>query len=773
VIGSTAVSIGVLLATFMGGTCVGSLLLPRAISSPRLGPRLEKIRPLRVFAVIEAGIGVLGIAVLYLMPAVGGLYTAWTGYGLRGFLLRGALAAVCLLLPTLLMGATLPALARQVETGPTAASWLGFLYGANIAGAVFGCLFSGFYLLRVYDVATATYAAAGINAAGAGLAFLIAAGRSKPWFAAAAAREQILEPAEGRLPLVYVAIALSGLCALAAEAVWTRTLGLLLGASVYTFSIILAVFLTGLGIGSAIGSLLVRTLARPRLALAWCQLLAAPAIAWTAYNLGASLPYWPVNPSIASGVWFNFQLDLARAFWALLPPALLWGASFPLALAAAAPRTRDSGRLMGRIYAADTLGAIVGALGASLLLIPWIGSKGAQQSLIAISAIAGLMLLASAKPRWTGLVLGMAALLLCGVLIRDVPPVSKLLVAYGRYAATWAGKADVVYAREGINSSVAVSRFPNDVLTFHVAGKIQASNVPRDMRLQRMLGHLTTLTVKHPRSVLVIGCGAGITAGAVAIDPRVERVTIAEIEPLVPQAAAAYFSAANFDVLHSPKVRVRIDDGRHYVLTSRERFDGITVDPLDPWVKGAANLYTEEFLETMKQHLNPGGSVTMYIQLFETNLAAVKSAVATFFKVFPNGTVWGNPYEGQGHDMVLLGQVEPLRIDLDAMEQRFGYRDPSNRIPQSLAEVGMNSPEDLFATYAGRAADLKHWVKGAAINRDRNLRMEYLAGAGLNLDDAAAIYAGMLKYRRFPEDIFSGSEGRVESLRLAIQRNGS
>jgi len=285
-----------------------------------------------------------------------------------------------------------------------------------------------------------------------------------------------------------------------------------------------------------------------------------------------------------------------------------------------------------------------------------------------------------------------------------------------------------------------------------------------------MLGHLTTLTAANPRSVLVIGCGAGVTAGAVSIDPKVQRVTIVEIEPIVPQAASKYFSEPNFDVLHSPKVQLRIDDGRHYLLTTKEKFDGITVDPLDPWVKGAANLYTKEFLEAMKQHLNPGGTVTMYIQLFETDTDAVKSSVATFFEVFPNGTIWGNPYQGQGHDMVLLGQAEPLRIDLDQMEQRVGYRDASSKMPQSLADVGMNSPVDLFATYAGRAPDLKPWLIGAAINRDRNLRMQYLAGLGLNLDDSAAIYAGMLAHRRFPEDVFTSTEGRVDSLREAIRR---
>ena len=156
----------------------------------------------------------------------------------------------------------------------------------------------------------------------------------------------------------------------------------------------------------------------------------------------------------------------------------------------------------------------------------------------------------------------------------------------------------------------------------------------------------------------------------------------------------------------------------------------------------------------------------MYIQLFETNTEAVKSAVATFFEVFPSGTIWGNTYEGKGHDMVLLGQIEPLRIDLDAIEERLGS---AGKVAQSLQEIGMNSAVDLFATYAGRRSDLSNWLRDAAINRDRNLRMQYLAGAGLNLDDSAAIYSGMLAHRRFPEDLFISSKGRVNLLRDAIE----
>jgi spermidine synthase len=246
-IGSSAVSLAVLLATFMGGTCLGSLLFPRLVPPRR--------HPLKVYATIEAGIAILGIFVLVLMPLVGRIYIASTGYGLSGFLLRGIAAAACLLLPTMLMGATLPALSRLVQATTAGVSWLGFFYGANIAGAVFGCLFSAFYLLRQYDAAVATVAAAGINLAVTATALVLAAitvekdrGDVATVVAVAGGgTRQSLPNAT-----VYIAMALSGFCALAGEVIWTRLLGLLLGASVYTLAIILAAFLAGLGIGSNI-----------------------------------------------------------------------------------------------------------------------------------------------------------------------------------------------------------------------------------------------------------------------------------------------------------------------------------------------------------------------------------------------------------------------------------------------------------------------------------------------------------------------------------------
>jgi spermidine synthase len=766
VIGSSAVSLGLLLGTFMGGMCLGSFLLWRVVS--------VREHPLRVYAFLELGIGAIGVGVLLGMPLVAGVYTAWAGSGFASLLLRGLVAAACLLPPTLMMGATLPAIARWVETTPEGVSWLGFFYGGNIGGAVIGSLLAGFYLLRIYDTTTATIVAVTLNVMVAAIALIVAKATPQP---AVAYAQPPVDPANRGAAVVYLAIALSGMTALAAEVIWTRLLSLLFGATTYTFSLILAVFLFGLGIGSSLGSAIARSIRRPRLALGVCQLMLCAAIAWTAYLLTDSLPYWPINPSISTDPWFALQLDLVRCLWAVLPAAILWGASFPLALAAVASRGQDPARLVGGVYAANTVGAIVGSLGASLLLVVWLGSQHAQQLLIIVTACSGLLVLESELHGISGSMrfqvvvsLALAAALGAAVLLaRGISQVPGILVAYGRNAATRVGQADVIYVGEGLTASVAVSRLSNGVLNYHNAGKVQASSEPQDMRLQRMLGHLTTLVPERARSVLVIGCGAGVTAGAVSIDPAVEHETIAEIEPLVPRVVSAYFAEHNEDVVRNKKVQVMYDDARHFIETTSEKFDAVTSDPLDPWVKGAAMLYTSEFFDIVKAHLNPGGAITLFVQLYESNTEAVKSEIATFFRAFPNGIVWGNPNNGAGYDLVLSGQVEPTRINLDAIDSRL-RRPEYGEVARSLHEIGFNSAVDLFSTYAGRASDLAPWYKDAAINRDRNLRLQYLAGLGLNLYQSGAIYSEMLAYRRPPDDVFVGSEAMKQALSQAMQQ---
>jgi spermidine synthase len=1017
VIGGSAISLGVLLGTFMGGMCLGSLLFPRIV---RRG-----MHPLLVYGLLELLIGLLGLLELWLVPTMGDLYTHLAQPGAYAIALRSVMAGICLLPPTILMGATLPAIARYIESSPRGVSWLGFFYGGNTLGAVFGCLLAGFYLLRNYDGYTATYVAAAIDCCIALLAMGLAA--MSPFHDA-----DNDEPAAGKSAAalrshgawaVYVTLGLSGLTGLGAEAIWTRQLSLMLGATVYTFSNILAVFLLGLGIGSSIGSFIARFAKEPKIALGLCQFLLAGAIAWAAYSISYSLPFWPVDLRSSPTPWAIFQVNLAQCFWAVFPGALLWGASFPLGLAALVKRGQDPGRLVGGLYAANTVGAIIGSLMFSMVVMQYCGSQNAQRILLALSAISALIVLlplltpaADAPAGQTrvhpaGLLVGMSGglaialwllvgvggpnwgavawgrnsatdmpYLFPGVLHKEIPLTADeqrvldeacrklsfkkldvinttidytvtdestrekvegwmainrhlLLSAMQKQAApgtpspltvrerdvlnesktmgltdlklvkehvayepedektrpeinAWlaanepalvsalrkksvaadeyrivsqalsyglrdlklvAGKLDwkapanlskesadakwawintnradltaalqhradatgtgnlfpydekqstnryCVYLGEGMNVSVAVTYDPDGYRYFHGAGKVQASSNPDDMRLQRSLGHISALTNfaqtdKTPQDVLVVACGAGVTAGSFV--PYGSNITIVDIEPMVPRYVTPQFADSNHDVIPPEisgrptgykKTHVVIDDGRHYIRTVKQKFDVITSDPIDPWVKGCAALNTVEYYQMCKEHLKPGGIMALWIPFYESSEETTKSVIATFFKVFPNGIIWSNDQQGQGYDAVLFGSVDlngnaekPLKLNIDKIQD---YLDDPNHaaIKRSLQDVhfgessipGTCEAVELLATYAGTAPRMTRWTAGTdkLINTDRNLRLQYIAGMYINNNDAALIFDNILANYSWPDEIFSGKPERIAALK--------
>jgi spermidine synthase len=502
-----------------------------------------------------------------------------------------------------------------------------------------------------------------------------------------------------------------------------------------------------------------------RAALGWCQVLLLLAIAWAGWIVTDSLPYWPINPFLASSPWFTFQIDAVRCLWAILPAALLWGASFPLAMAAAATAEADPGSVVGRIYAANTLGAIAGALGVSLILIPEFGTHFSQRALVALAALGAIaaflpVILRQAPGKRTAAALAAAAAaVLAVILIRASDPIPGEVVAYGRRSALYAGKAQILEVVEGRNSSVAISRWSDGATEIDVNGHVEATTEPFDMKLQRMVGHLPAIIHPNPRSVLGIGFGAGVSAGTFTRYPTIQHITVCEIEPVIPPISTRYFGHEDYNVLHDPRTRIVYDDARHFILTTTKKFDIIASDPLDVFVKGTAAIYSEEYFEAIKRHLNPGGMFTLYVPLYESDARTVKSELATFFAAFPNGTVWANTIDGRGYDMVFMGQAEPLRIDLDAIEARY-LRPDYAPVAQSLSEVGATDPLALFATYAGRRSDLGAWVKGAEINRDRDLRLQYLGGWGINSSLEDAIYRDMMQYRRPPDGLFQGSPER-------------
>jgi spermidine synthase len=767
-LGSTAVSLGILLATFMGGLCIGSIALPRL--------SLGRHHPLKVYAALEFGIAVFGVAVTTAMPLVSRVYFVGAEHGMPGMLLRAVVAAVCMLPSTILMGASLPAIVRGIEATPRGVSWWALLYGGNTAGAVFGCLLAGFYLLRIYNMATAAYVAAAINILVAAISFFLARSIAPVDSSAPASPAPVAaDSVSGRWP-VYVAIGLSGAAALGGEVIWTRLMGMLLLATVYAFSIILAVFLVGLAVGGAAASWLIRRM-RADLALGICQLLLTLAIAWTAGVITGILPFWSDAILTTTNPWQMFLLDLKRCAFAILPPSLLWGASFPLACAAAIKSPDDDpGRVAGGIYAANTLGGIAGALAVSLVLIPWIGTQESTRIILMLSALGALIVLTPLILKRSARVIPavglVAAMVIAGLFAWGVPDVPGDLIAYGRRMGIYKGQSQILYVAEGRNSSVAISRWSNGTTYVNVNGHVEATTEPFDMKLQRMVGHLPGLIHPNPKSVLGIGFGAGVSAGTFTRYPGIEHITVCEIEPVIPPASTRYFAPQDYDVYHNPRTRIIYDDARHYLLTTTEKFDIIASDPLDVFVKGTAALYSKEYFEAVKSHLNPGGMFSLYVPLYETDEPTIKSELETFFQAFPNATVWSNTREGLGYDMVFMGQAEPLKINLDEVEQRLARPDYAP-VAESLRGIGVGSAQDLFATFAGQKSDLGHWTKGAQINRDADLRLSYLAGWGINSALEDVLYRQMLRYRERPDNLFTGSPERMQALYLAMLRESA
>jgi spermidine synthase len=395
----------------------------------------------------------------------------------------------------------------------------------------------------------------------------------------------------------------------------------------------------------------------------------------------------------------------------------------------------------------------VGALAISFWIIPTWGTAGAGRVLVAIAGFSAAALLFAIPRRSGGQLrpLAPALALAAGVLAALVMPgLSTVWKAHGRYI-WWVDAADQYpYVAEGAASTVAVHVAPNGYRNFHVSGRVEASNNPNDLRTERLIGHLSALTHPRPESVLVVGLGAGVSAGSIALYPEVKRIVICEIEPRV-VGAARQFAPENYGVLDDPRVQVVFDDARHFLATTREKFDVITSDPIHPWVRGNSVLFSREYYAIVKSKLKPGGLATQWVPLYETDELAIKIQMRTFMDAFPQGTVWNTLASGKGYDVVLVGGEGPLRLDLAAMQARL---DRSPLLAKSLQEVKIPNVVELMSIYGTRGPDMAAWLAGAPVNRDFSLKLEYISGLALNQKEADPIYQHMVAGRRYPEAMF-------------------
>ena len=744
VFGASHLAVTTVLAVYMGGQALGSTIFGK------LADRSE--RPFRLYGLLELGVGASALLFLGLTRVYPTLYPPLARLaeenGLYLTAVRTAFAVVAMIVPTTLMGGTLPVLTRFASgRGRGVARELSHLYAFNTAGAVAGTLAAGFFLIRAVGVTATLLVGAGVSAAvGAASIWLQGRMESRPAPAAARAGEGVQAEGEGigelALRMTLLGIGVSGFCALGYEVLWTRMLTLVVGTSVYSFTIMLVAFLAGIGAGSHAFAFLDRWVKGPRRAAgifgATQVLIGASALAVTvlmrelpslanrlqAFLIGGNTTEFAgrVGASFAVGVMFLFV------------PAFFMGLAFPAAGAVwSAGRKGAVGAAIGRLLTANTVGAILGAVVSGFLLIYVFGIERSLQILVVLNLGAGLALAASLSGRRlaVGAVVAAAAV---AVVARAAFPSwgrawdERYFATYVNYtrsidtpeeAQRKLSSVDVLYYHEGVNETVSVTRFLGGQQSFVVNGRPEASTNLMDVQVQRTLGHLPMLLNKNPRRVFVLGTGTGMTLGATSIHPEVERLVLGEIEKGV-LGVARTFARWNHHVLENPKLHIVFNDGRNYLATTRERFDVITADPIHPWSGGAGYLYTAEYFRSVADHLAPGGVACQWLPVYELTVHDVRTVVRTFASTFKYSYIWLTFY-----DAVLIGSNDPIAIDEAELARRMSV--PAIR--DDLALVQMGSPEDLLSFFLTGTDGAKAFGRGGDVNTDDDVVLEFSAPA--------------------------------------------
>jgi spermidine synthase len=726
-IGHGLAAASTVLAAFMGGLAAG------AAAGGRIGQRLAPRAALRGYALLEAGIAAVALLLPFILTGLRPLLAALYADGDGGLVFGGvrlAFGLVVLSLPAAAMGATFPLASRWIVRSPALVSTdAGRLYAANTLGAAAGALVTGFVLLPIFGLSGATLVGVLLNLAAAAGAWVMAGrtGSELPTEAAAPALaprkpKGAALPRPGRPWLAAATLGMTGLASLTLQVVWTRLLASILGPTTYAFSAVVAIFILGIAGGSAAGAQLSRALRDP------IGALALAVIACAALALGATATVDTVVLEVARlvaqpEVTFDQVLMREWGFAAaiLLPMSLAFGAVFPLALAVA---SRDEASMvsdLGLVYAVNTAGAIVGALGAGFVLVPWLGLFDTIRVIAAVVALGGAALACAAQPRpaWLALALG-AAVFGAAWFVPKWDP--RLLSSGGyKYAAAIRGPdlftaltaGELPYYREGSTATVSVRRLTG-ATSLAIDGKVDASDAA-DMLTQRMLAHVALLLHPAPKRAAILGLGSGVTLGS-ALTHGLERATVLEISPEVVEASR-FFEPLNHRPLADPRTRLIVGDGRTHLLLADETYDVIVSEPSNPWMAGIASLFTREFFEIAKSRLAPGGLLCQWAHTYDISEADLRSIVATFLSVFPNGTMW---VIGEA-DVLLIGSTGPLTDRMEGIQA--AWQRPG--VAEDLASVGARSPVAVLSSFVAEGAALQAWTADAPIQTDNLARLEF------------------------------------------------
>lgn len=747
VFGSTTLAISTVLTAFMGGLGLGSWLA---------GRYADKLKhPVRAYAMAEAGIGVWALVVPWLVGHYDPLNRwLWTSFGDHYGLLsvmRFAASAALLLLPTTLMGATLPILARVVlERGAAlrkVGSQLGTLYALNLFGALTGSFMAGFVLLPRVGLAHTNQIAASVNVLLAAAIFalsrwqrhqpltqdldeLIAQAGVTP---ALTKDKAPLLTSIGARRVVVIGFGVSGAAAMVIQVLWTRALAVLIGSSIYSFTLILLAFLVGLGAGSAALGRLSDRFINPVRALAWVHLGTVAALG-SSYLLMDKLPFvfaWLLS-STSFGPNAVQMCQFILACLVILPATLLMGAVFPLTMRVVTASVENVGHDVGNTYAVNTVGAIVGSFLSGFVILPAFGlQRGLYLAAAALAVlVATLFVVAPALGKAHRVLgVGLAAVALVGgpLLPRwNLTSFSqgffRVSIARDYVERTHANKEwkrpQLVFYEDGVATTVTVEQW-GKTYSLKNNGKVDASS-DADMPTQVSVGLLPMLLVHKPDPrVALIGFGSGVTAGSITQAP-LRSLEVVELEPAV-YRASKFFEHVNKRPLANPLVTARVGDGRNFLSQRTDSFDVIVSEPSNPWITGVSNLFTREYFQSIKRRLAPDGVFCQWAQLYEMAPWNVKSIYRTLASEFPYLTVFSA--EDLSSDTILIGSMKPLPLDAERMRKLFDI--PA--VKAEAARAGWHSPYDVFAQVLLAPDEVLPFSAGAELNTDDNALIEFAA----------------------------------------------
>ena len=718
--GHTIYAVSAVLAAFMGGLALGSYAGGRFIERVR--------RPLAAYGWLELGIGLAGALFWLLPPVLDPLYR-WLYDSLSGRfyifnLARFALATAILLIPASLMGATLPAIsAWRVQGGPGVAGSVGVLYAVNTLGATIGALAAGFLLIERLGIVETQLSAAVLNAA-VGIAAIWMARREStpatPRTAHARSDHAGSLPAGRHDRVLLLVMGLSGFTALAYEVVWTRGLVFHVGTTTHAFTSMLAVYLVGLAVGSAAAARVAGRLQHPLYALALLQLAIAVSCSYSLLALSVAAPR--IDALIAPDAsWMSLLTSsVLKSAATMLLPTLLFGATFPVALRLASGWESVS-VLVGRVYAANTWGALMGAAAAGFALIPLLGIRG---TLLACALTnVGLALVvqlgmraheARVADRGTGR-FGWAAAVAATLFVAVAATGAEA------YLHRTEGSEEIVYYAEGNTATVSVVREVSGTKTLYIDKVPVAATDPIMLTDQKTLAHLPMLLHPDPRRVLTVGFGSGGASWSFARYDRLQAVDCVEIDPAV-FGAGPHLQESNHAVWQDPRFRLIIEDARSYLAYSKEQYDIISTDCTDLRYKSNASLYTTEYFGLCRRRLRSQGMVVVWMPLGGLDDDMFKMALRTFGQVFPHATLWYLT-NYPTHYALLVGSVTPLRIDAARMIERLAETD----VRADLAEIGLDRPAKIVSALLLDEQAYDAFVGDGPVNSDRYPLLEFMA----------------------------------------------